>query len=186
LFNHLNLSQGAAPQAKDPRRIPPLTKAVIQDDEAALVAKRLPTGGTIGGLTETSGTTGASLRIFHTVRGKEMYQFLEQRSRRWDRVDPLGAAAAIRQRPNLPLRPDGTPLPDGETLQLPAWSGIGYYFETGPFLGFAKSNSLERVADWIEKPARHRIDRLVTVGTFGAGVSKAPAAKVHPQFQGGQ
>ena len=91
------------------------------------------------------------MRILHSMRSHEMYNFLAQRSRRWDRFDPAGTSAAIRQRPNLPRRPDGTPLPDGETIKLPVWPGIGHYFETGPFLGFAKSNPLERIADWIEQ-----------------------------------
>lgn len=151
LFASLNLKQGVAPRPVDLLRIPPLAKTTIQESEATLVADHLPPGGKIGGSTHTSGTTGASMRILHSMRSHEMYHFLAQRSRRWDRIDPFGTAAAIRQRPNLPRRPDGTPLPDGETLQRPAWPGIGHYFETGPFLGFAKSNSLERIADWIEK-----------------------------------
>ena len=151
LFSRLHLSQSAMPQPNELLRIPPLTKTTIKDNEAALVADRLPRGGKIGGSTHTSGTTGASMRILHSKRSQDMYYFLAQRSRRWDRIDPFGTAAAIRQRPNLPRRTDGTPLPDGETLQLSAWPGIGHYFQTGPFLGFAKSNSLESIADWIEK-----------------------------------
>ncbi len=151
LFAGLNLKRVAVPGPSDLLRIPALAKSTIQESEATLVAERLPRGGKIGGSTQTSGTTGASMRILHSMRSHEMYHFLTQRSRRWDRFDPAGSFAAIRQRPNLPYRPDGTPLPDGETIQFPAWSGIGHYFHTGPFLGFAKSNPTQRIADWIEQ-----------------------------------
>ena len=151
LFAHLNFAKGSAPQPSDLSRIPPLTKAMIQQNEAAFVADRLPLGGKIGGSTYTSGTAGASLRILHSMRSHEMFHILAQRSRRWDRFDPAGTSAAIRQRPNLPRRSDGSLLPDGETIRLPSWPGIGHYFETGPFLGFAKSNPLALIADWIER-----------------------------------
>jgi len=148
LFASLNLEHG--PMPNDIERIPPLNEAAVQANHSALITEQLPSGGSLGIPTETSGTTGNTLRIQHSRRSKEIFQFLAQRSRRWDRVDPLSLAADIRQRPNLPPRPDGTPLPDGETLRLPAWPGIGHYFETGPFIGFAKSNTLEHIADWIE------------------------------------
>ncbi|MDP7641791.1 MAG: hypothetical protein QGI52_05005 [Alphaproteobacteria bacterium] len=183
LFAGLNLKRVAVPGPSDLLRIPALAKSTIQESEATLVAERLPRGGKIGGSTQTSGTTGASMRILHSMRSHEMYHFLTQRSRRWDRFDPAGSFAAIRQRPNLPYRPDGTPLPDGETIQLPAWSGIGHYFHTGPFLGFAKSNPTQRIADWIEQLCS---DRLLAAGASGAGVSKPSAAALCTHLQGGQ
>ena len=151
LFERLKLKHGSVPLTGDLKRIPPLKKSTIQENEAALMADRLPQGGKIGGSTHTSGTTGASMRIHHSTRSFERYPFVSQRGWRWTGSDPAGASAGIRQRPNLPRRADGTALPDGETMQLPAWPGVGHYFETGPFLGFAKSNPLERIADWIEQ-----------------------------------
>lgn len=151
MFERLNILRAATTRQELMLRIPLLTKDIIQENETALIAARLPKGGKIGGATATSGTSGKSLRILHSMRSHEMFHILSQRSRRWYRFDPQGTAAAIRQRPNLPRRPDGTPLPDGETLELPAWPGIGQYFETDRFIGFAKSNALERIADWIEK-----------------------------------
>jgi len=150
LFARLNLNQGAVPQPNELLYIPPLAKETIQKHGAELAAERLPPGGKHGIATTTSGTTGNSMRVMHSQRSNQMFNILAQRSRRWYRFDPAGTFAAIRDRPNLPLRPDGTSLPDGETLQLSEWPGISYYFETGKFLGFSNSNPMEQIADWIE------------------------------------
>jgi phenylacetate-CoA ligase len=150
LFNKLKLRNAPTPDPDELALIPPITKAEIQANRAELVTEQLPLGGKFGWTTKTSGTTGPPLIIENSQLGNEMYHFLAQRSRRWDRIGPSSLAADIRQRPNLPRRPDGTPLPDGETLHRPTWPGIGHYFETGPFIGFAKSNTLKNIADWIE------------------------------------
>ncbi|MDP6476059.1 MAG: hypothetical protein QF894_14250 [Alphaproteobacteria bacterium] len=151
LFRRINLQKGAARRRSEFSRIPPLTKQTIQENRRAFIPQSLPPDVTAGHPLSTSGTTGQKLLIEHTMSSHEMWDLASQRSRRWFRFDPQGIAAAIRQRPNLPRRPDGSPVPDGETVRIPTWPRVGKYFETGPAIGFAKTNPVERMADWLEQ-----------------------------------
>ncbi len=151
LFKRIELKQGAARQPSEFSRIPPLSKKIIQENESAFIPRNLPRGEKAGSPLSTSGTIGQKLLIQHSVRSRQMWNLASQRSRRWFRFNPKGSYAAIRSREVLPRRPDGTLVPDGETVRIPRWPRAGSYFHTGPAIGFAKTNSVEDMADWLEQ-----------------------------------
>jgi phenylacetate-CoA ligase len=151
LFGRIDLQRGAAKRPAEFSRIPLLTKKIIQENRHAFIAKSLPRGVKAGHPLSTSGTTGQKLIIAHTMASHEMWTLAAQRGRRWFRFDPQGIAAAVRSRDVLPRLPDGSMVPDGETVRLSYWPRLGKYFDTGPALGFAKSNPVEHMADWLVK-----------------------------------
>ncbi len=163
LFQRIKLQKGAARHSAEFSRIPPLAKKTIQENSSAFIPDNLPRGETAGPPLFTSGTTGQKMRIPHTIRSREMWDMSAQRSRRWFRCDPNGIYAAIRSREVLPRRPDGSVVPDGETVRIPTWPRVGKYFETGPALGFAKTNSIEKMAEWLvqEQPNYFQSDSSV-------------------------
>ena len=93
--------------------------------------------------------------IPHTKRSHAMWDMAAQRDRRWYRFDPQGTSAAIRSREVLPRQPNRSLVRDGDTVRIPRWPRVGKYFETGPALGFAKTNSVQHMADWLEQ---HQLD----------------------------
>ncbi len=155
LFSRLALKRGSVPQPDELSRIPALAKDAIRRNEPRLTPDRLPEGEKAGRPLFTSGTTSPKMRIEHSARSHLMWNLISQRSRRWFRFDPEGTAAAVRSSSILPRRPNGTLVPDGETVQISTWPRSGIYFVTGPALGFAKTNSIAQIADWLE---HHRPD----------------------------
>jgi len=84
---------------------------------------------------------------------------LKQRQMRWARLDPSGRIGMIRPPQDLPKKPDGQRLGEGETYRLDSWTPqVGPYFQTGPMVGFSTRNSLDSQMDWLEK---QQLDYLI-------------------------
>ena len=159
LFRRLGLTHRDIRGPGDLPLLPVLTKSLIQEDEARFKPPELPWGEHPGTPTDSSGSTGPPARVVHTRRSRLMFGFLKQREARWFRFDPAGTFAVIRTADNIPRLPDGRPFPEGKTARDPAWPSVGRYFKTGPYIGFVKSNPMERKVEWLEE---HRPDYLQT------------------------
>ncbi len=151
LFRRLGLSDRDIRTPGELGRLPALEKTVIQEDGTALAARALPKSERYASPTQSSGSTGPRTRVLQTRRSLEMWNLLLQRGRRWFRFDPAGIFAEIRERKNLPRGPGGKPVADGVTARASAWPQVGRYFETGPFVGIAKTTPLDRIAGWLEE-----------------------------------
>ena len=157
LFRRLGLTHRDIRGPGDLPLLPVLTKSLIQEDEARFKPPELPWGEHPGIPTVSSGSTGPPARVAHTRRSRLMFGFLKQRELRWCRFDPAGTFAHVRNEA-LPRGPDGKPIADGETGRAPAWSLVGTYFETGPFIGLRRTTPLDQIVQWLE---RERPDYLL-------------------------
>ena len=162
LFAALKLSPADIAGPEDLPRIPELNKAVIQNEGKRMLATRLPAGEEIIGTHTSSGSTGKPTAVYLTQSAGFMRLLLTQRQLRWYRFDPMLTFAWIRMGKDMRVPPNGRPLADGETLRELSWPGLGHFFETGPFLGYAKSNPTERKVRWLEE---HRPDYLLAATT---------------------
>ena len=147
---------------RDPTKVlaglPILSKLDVQDNVAALQAKKLPPRDRVAGWTSSSGTTGRPTRVLHSMSGARMYGLLLQRGGRWFRLDPAGKAAEMRVPEQLPA-PDGRGKMKGnEIVRLGNWPYMEA-FDTGPFAGISIFTSVEERLEWL----RHeRPDYLAT------------------------
>jgi phenylacetate-CoA ligase len=134
--------------------LPFLTKRGLYEREADLTAKSLPEGEIITGFSRSSGTTGRPTKVHMNSSCARMFTILKQREFRWFRFDPLGKFAAIRLPSQLPAKPDGSFLGNGEVFRAPGWHYMGVVFKTGPFAAFSVINPVERQIAWLrqEKP----------------------------------
>lgn len=162
LFARLKLSPADIAGTEDLPRIPELSKTVIQNEGKRMLAARLPAGEKIIGTHTSSGSTGTPTAVYLTDSAGFMRLLLTQRQLRWYRFDSMLTFAWIRMGKDMRVPPDGLPLADGETLRELSWPGLGQFFETGPFLGYAKSNPTERKVRWLEE---HRPDYLLAATT---------------------
>jgi phenylacetate-CoA ligase len=159
LLASLGLKPSDFKSARDLARLPELTKATIRAEGARLAARRLPQGERVAGTSTSSGSTGAPTAVPQSERSRFALQLLAQRQMRWYRFDPMGSMAWFRTAKDIRVPPDNRPIEDGRTLVRASWPGIGAFFATGPFLGFAKSNPTERKLAWLEE---HRPDYLLS------------------------
>lgn len=129
--------------------LPELDKAAIVRERARLRPKNLPKGERDGGSNTSSGTTGTPVRIYRSVRTRELDIIFIQRQFRWYRFDPAGSMAALRVAKNLPRTARGRLLRLGETVKVGSWMGVGRHFVTGPFLGFDATNPMADKVAWL-------------------------------------
>lgn len=144
-------------------RLPVLTKEIQHREFRRLHAERLPRGETPGGYAESSGTSGAPTRIARTWRSRILFGLFKQREMRWFRFDPAGTMAWVRFRGDIPPMPDGRPIRLGETFRDAAWPVVGFYFATGPFIAFDKTNPPDDCVAWLED---HRPDYLTAAAAM--------------------
>lgn len=130
--------------------LPLLSKLNVLDAGKALLAEKLPAGDTRVHWWESSGTTGRPVRVLHSMRSVKMHPYLAQRSSRIHRLDPLAKFAEMRIPRLLPRRPDGSELPPGETLRLPAWRDLPD-FATGPYVGMNVLTPIEERIAWLRR-----------------------------------
>ncbi len=143
-FSQANVELAGHEPTKVLAGLPILSKLDVQDNAAALRAKKLPPRETIAGWTSSSGTTGRPTRILHSMSGARMYGKLLQRGSRWFRLDPAGKAASMRVPEQLPA-PDGHGKMKGnEIVKLGNWPFMDA-FDTGPFAGISIFTSVEAV-----------------------------------------
>ena len=143
----------------DLHRLPLLDKLTVRHNEQRLRPPKLPRGERLYGQFSSSGSTGAPIHIFQTLRSNRMFSVLAQRGYRWFRYDPMGTLAFIRLANQLPRRRRQEENPDGATLRLDHWRYAGRFFETGPWLGFNVTNPVEAQIAWL---ARERPRYLAT------------------------
>ncbi len=152
LFSNQGITED---QLRDPeilKSISPLDKGHVTDNTKLLLSEHLPQGHTLAGTTQSSGTTGQPTVIRHSRPSLAMFQWLKQRELRWHRYNPMGSWASIRPFIELPkIRPDHSYLKDGQALRLSAWPYFTRLFNTGPFLGFNNTNSVEAQVRFLEQ-----------------------------------
>ena len=158
LFARLELAPSDIARPEDLPRLPELTKGIIHAEGKRMLASRLPAGEKLAGVHTSSGSTGAPTAVAMTAAAGFLRLLLTQRQLRWYRFDPSLSFAWIRMGKDMRVPPDGRPLADGETLRELSWPGLGQFFETGPFLGYAKSNPTSSKVAWLED---HRPDYLL-------------------------
>lgn len=149
LFVRLGLGPGDVASTRDLPRLPVFTRFDLQEHGAALRPAHLPPGESLGAYTQSSGTTGVPTTVVMTARSGAFFGVLKQREFRWFRFDPARTFAAIRKSSDLPPKPSGEPIGEGETATAPAWPLVGRVFETGPFIGFSQLSPLARKAEWL-------------------------------------
>jgi len=95
----------------DLRRLPLLTRNLIQQHAADLEARALPAGMTPTGEMFTSGTNGVPIQVLRTTRTQLWWNALYLRDLEWCGLDPRGSIAVIRllaKKPDLPRLLEGT------------------------------------------------------------------------------
>jgi phenylacetate-CoA ligase len=137
--------------------LPILSKLDVMDSEHAFRAEHLPPGEQPGMAWRSSGTTGRPISVLYSQGSGNMYNFLAQRSCRWQRLDPSGKFAEMRIPSLLPL-PDGQELAHNQSLSLHTWRGLEH-FSTGPYVCTSVMASVERRIEWLR---RERPDYLMT------------------------
>ena len=137
--------------------LPVLSKLDVMDAGRALVAENLRPGDSPARWWESSGTTGRPIRVLHSAHSLRMYQFLAQRSVRWNRLDPSGKFADMRIPRLLPRGADGSLLGAGETARLDRWRDFPD-FSTGPYVGISVMTPMEERIAWLR---RERPDYLM-------------------------
>ena len=132
-------------------RLPILKKADLLENERAIQATQLPQGEGVAGWSTSSGATGRPTRVLMTKRSDMAFSLMMQRLLRWERWMPEGKMAEIRLAPTLPLLPGGERLKDGDTVGLKGWRFINHMFETGPYVGLNRTNSLDAQIEWLKR-----------------------------------
>ena len=123
-------------------KVPPLSRADITAHAARLRATELFSGHAPAGETRTSGTTGEPVSMLHSDYSLSLFTWLKQRELRWFRFDPMASMMSIRPVIELPSRPDGKLLREGECLRVQGWPYVQRVFETGESWSFNNTNTI--------------------------------------------
>lgn len=174
-----NIDIGRLSGLADWPRLPILTKEIQHREFRRLHAERLPRGEEDGGYAESSGTSGAPTRIARTLRSRLLFGLFKQRELRWFRFDPAGTMAWVRFSGDIPKMPDGRPIRPGETFRDAAWPVVGFYFVTGPFIAFDKTNPPDECAAWLEG---HRPDYLTAAAAMQEHLALAYQSRQPPDY----
>lgn len=156
VFGNLQLSSEELTKPEHLTQLPVLTKLDVQQKGTHLRADTLPRGEKARGLSRSSGTSGRGItEVIHTQSSQLLSGFLKQRELRWFRYDPSQKLAWIRLPSQMPPGPNGKPLEAGEALTLPGWPMLANYFDTGPFVCFGITNTIDAQLAWLdqERPA---------------------------------
>jgi phenylacetate-CoA ligase len=149
LFDRQTLPR-ATSSRQELRRLPVLSRSEVQTEAERIKATQLPSGQTPGPDTQTSGSTGQPVKVAHTRESLLMFGLLAQRQTRWWRWEPMARYAHIRPPQEMP-QADGRYIGKRETVDKDFWPSIGFYFETGPYFGYAHHNSLEDQLAWLDQ-----------------------------------
>jgi len=151
LFKRHGIDPAGIRGAADLARIPMLTRADLQEAGDGLMTSDAAAHKEKFVASRTSGSTGAPVEVHRTFETWKLFAMLKQRELRWFRYDPAGKMAAIRAPIDLPARNADSLIERGQTARLRSWPQIGYWFRTGPFLGFGNQNSADSQANWLRK-----------------------------------
>ncbi len=176
---------GLDPEARDPFEtlalLPVLQKQEVQKAARALIAEKFPDPrDRIASYTVSSGTTGRPTSVAHSARSWEIFGVLKQREYRWFRFDPAEKLVSIRLASQLSRMPDGSRLPDGEALKMPAWGHMGSAFDTGPHLHFNVTNPVETQLQFLrEQQPRYLLSYPETLEHLAfAAAPESPAESI--------
>ncbi|MBL8792555.1 MAG: phenylacetate--CoA ligase family protein [Planctomycetia bacterium] len=115
LLTEADLGAGPLASLDELRRLPLLTRALVQAHSADLQARALPAGMVAGGGSHTSGTNGVPIKVLKTNRDALWWSAFFLRDLEWCGLDPRGRLAAIRlvamQREDLPQFLEGVTVP---------------------------------------------------------------------------
>lgn len=142
MFDRLGLRPSDIEGPEDLAKLPALTKHDLIESHYDLRARFLPPNEKAGGRTQSSGTTGRRVTVFHSSGSNAMFHFLRHRNARWHRMNPLLTRLDVRQRSDV----FGGAQPPGNQrhVQYPSWRHLGRFFETGVEFGFAVSEPMEQ------------------------------------------
>jgi phenylacetate-CoA ligase len=135
----------------DLERIPLLGRSDLREHFDRLKPSVMPVGEKPAGMTHTSGSTGQRVTVVHSDVSILMLNIVKQRESRWFRYDPMGMLAVVRHATDLPRRPDGSLIRDGETALYPSWRYVGNFFHTGNYLCFNDTNPVDRQHEWLDQ-----------------------------------
>ncbi|MEE9139345.1 MAG: GNAT family N-acetyltransferase [Alphaproteobacteria bacterium] len=160
LAERLRLAPAELEDTESLPRLPVLTRSDLQRLGKRLCPGTLPKGERQVWEYRSSGTTGIPAQVFRTATSAVFSNVaLSQRQLRWFRFDPARRFAAIRKPVEMPPGRDGKPVLRDGTFHALAWQYVGEYFQTGPFVGFGITNSIEEQVEWL---ARHDPDYLLS------------------------
>ena len=151
LFKRRGIDPAGIRGAADLPRMPMLTRTDLQEagDELMTAAAAARKDDFVA--SRTSGSTGSPVEVRRTFENWKLFAMLKQRELRWFRYDPAGKLASIRAANDLPPGAGGKMIEKGETARTSCWPQIGYWFHTGPFVGFANRNTQEAQAAWLRE-----------------------------------
>ena len=151
LFARLKLRPEHVRGPEDLVLLPELDKTAILKERRRLCPERLPAGEHDGGSNASSGTTGAPVKVFRTLRTRQFDILFVQRQLRWYRFDPAGSMASLRVAENLAHVEPGRPIRLGESVKAETWTHLGGNFVTGPNFGFDSRNPMTEKIAWLDQ-----------------------------------
>lgn len=155
LLADLGLTADDIRDASDLQRLPVLKKSELLLSGNRMLAAQLPPGERTHGWVSSSGTTGKPVLVMHTASSKLLFSILAVRQYRWYRFAPMERLASIRLSSQNPALPDGSLLPNGQTLRQLRWRYGGNFFHTGPQLHFNVENPVEDQLAWLIEHQPH-------------------------------
>ncbi len=148
-FNEVGLSLTSV-DADDLKRIPILSRAILQERFDQLRATALPRGHKPSLTAKTSGSTGEPVKVLHSDVSWRMFSLLKQREYRWYRFDPSGKLALLRELEELDQLEVGSESDQASADRVHSWPYVGHYFETGPCVGLPYTHGVEDQLAWLE------------------------------------
>ena len=132
-------------------KLPLLHKHEVIASQRALCARQLPPGEQVATVTESAGTTGRPVQVYHSAASAQMFGLLACRAMRWFGFDPAATLVSVTIPTELP-KPDGVlRVPDCALVQTPGWSYVAPYFHTGPHYAFSNANSIAQQLHWLRQ-----------------------------------
>jgi len=123
------------------REIPLLTRSDIQLNHDSLQAKTLPSGHDSAGTTETSGSTGQTVKIGKSSVSQLFFQALTLREHFWHKRDVAGSVAVIR------AEVEASPPEGNKDWGKP----ISALFHTGPGHQLPINTAISEQLDWLNR-----------------------------------
>ncbi len=162
-FHKLGIDSKDIGGVEDLARLPILTREDLQGNSEQLRAEVLPDGHRIDRKVATSGSTGQPVEVWHSEHSNMMVGIMTQRELRWQRFDPSGTLAMTRGLHELGTVHERQKYPLDHSYHYPRWFNVGNHFDTGPSVGFADTNSIDKQVAWLDELAP---DYLTTQATL--------------------
>ncbi len=150
-FRQLGIDGKDIQCVEDLAQLPVLTREELQANGDQLLAEGLPDGHRIDRKVSTSGSTGQPVEVWHSEHSIMMVGIMTQRELRWQRFDPAGTLAMIRSLHELENPHDKQTQPLDHSYHYPRWFNVGNHFQTGPGIGFADTNPVDKQVAWLDR-----------------------------------